>query len=85
MNLREDSSQKHKNTQRTHFDRDNRIATAAPVGELAGRWSAPVVCALRRNRTMIVVRKITKVALLAAYFGLFAMLMVAAGDFVLHG
>jgi len=34
---------------------------------------------------MIVVRKLTKVTLLAAYFGLFAMLMVAAGDFVLHG
>ena len=34
---------------------------------------------------MTIVRRVTKVALLAAYFGLFAMLMVAAGDFVLHG
>lgn len=34
---------------------------------------------------MAVVRKLTKLTLLAAYFGLFALLMVAAGDFVLHG
>ena len=34
---------------------------------------------------MVVARKLMKVALFAAYFGLFAMLMVAAGDFVLHG
>ena len=34
---------------------------------------------------MVAVRKLMKVTLLAAYFGLFGMLMVAAGDFVLHG
>jgi hypothetical protein len=34
---------------------------------------------------MIVARKLMKVTLLAAYFGLFAMMMVAAGDYVLHG
>ena len=34
---------------------------------------------------MVVVRKLTKITLLAAYLGLFAMLAVAAGDFVLHG
>jgi hypothetical protein len=34
---------------------------------------------------MFVVRRVTKFAALAAYLGLFAMLMVAAGDFVLHG
>ena len=34
---------------------------------------------------MVVVRKLVKVTLLMAYFGLFAVLMVAAGDFVLHG
>ncbi len=34
---------------------------------------------------MAIARKLMKVTLLAAYFGLFGMLMVAAGDFVLHG
>ena len=34
---------------------------------------------------MVAVRKVMKVTLLAGYFGLCAMLMVAAGDYVLHG
>jgi hypothetical protein len=34
---------------------------------------------------MVVARKLVKVTLLTAYFGLFVMLMVAAGDFVIHG
>jgi hypothetical protein len=34
---------------------------------------------------MVVAKKLVKVTLLAAYFGLIVMLMVAAGDFVLHG
>jgi|RifCSP13_3_1023840.scaffolds.fasta_scaffold435925_1 hypothetical protein len=34
---------------------------------------------------MAFARKLMRVVLFAAYFGLFAMLMVAAGDFVLHG
>ena len=36
-------------------------------------------------KTMFVARKLMKATLLTAYFGLFALLMVAAGDFVLHG
>lgn len=35
--------------------------------------------------TMVIARKLMKVTLLTAYFGLFGMLLVAAGDFVLHG
>lgn len=38
-----------------------------------------------KEEDMVAVRKLMKVTLLAAYFGLFAMLVVAAGDFVLHG
>ncbi len=34
---------------------------------------------------MVAAKKLMKATLLAAYFGVFAMLMVAAGDFVLHG
>ncbi len=34
---------------------------------------------------MVAVRKVAKAALLTAYFGLFATLMLAAGDYVLHG
>jgi len=34
---------------------------------------------------MVIARKLMKATLLAAYFGLFGMLLVAAGDFVLHG
>lgn len=34
---------------------------------------------------MVAIRKIVKAALLTAYLGLFVALVVAAGDFVLHG
>jgi hypothetical protein len=34
---------------------------------------------------MFIIRRVTKLAALAVYLGLFAMLLVAAGDFVIHG
>lgn len=34
---------------------------------------------------MFIARKLVKGTLLVAYFGLFALLMVAAADFVIHG
>ena len=75
------------NTNKTHAHPRLSIQQNGIVA-LAGttKPEAAARCArLRRNLHMIVVRKLTKVTLLAAYFGLFAMLVVAAGDFVLHG
>lgn len=62
---------------------DIRQADTVRVG--ASDDGSVVARGVKEEQHLMVVRKLIKVALFAAYFGLFAVLMVAAGYFVLHG
>jgi hypothetical protein len=84
LKLRDNSAEEQTNsTHITQTELSTHIRRSALVGHRSIIQSSRGVCS--KEEYMVAVRKIMKVTLLAAYFGLFAMLIVAAGDFVLHG